>query len=83
MGLLNEAWETLLHLPSVRRSETAEYELLPEAEREVVVQIYTCMRPVWVYRGSCSTCTSPLQSAAALPDSPRTSRDAAVLRAGY
>ena len=73
MGSLNSARETPRHLPSVQRSETAAYELIPEAEREVVAKGHTCVRASRVYRGCCSTCTSPLESAAARPGSPRTS----------
>ena len=62
MGSLNSARETPRHLPSVQRSETAAYELIPEAEREVVAKGHTCVRASRVYRGCCSTCTSPLRS---------------------
>ena len=80
MGSLNSARETPRHLPSVQRSETAAYELIPEAEREVVAKGHTCVRASRVYRGCCSTCTSPLESAAARPGSPRTSASRARSR---
>ena len=73
MGLLDEARETLRHLLGVHRSETEEYELLPEAERAVVTQVHTFVRAVRVYRGCCSTCVNALRSAAIRPGSPRTS----------
>ena len=72
-GATRRGWDTLCHLPSVQRSETAQFELLPEAERAAVVQIHTCVRAAQVYRGCCSTCTSPLRSAAARPGSAGTS----------
>ena len=41
-GLLFEARETLRRLPGGHRSEAAEYELLPEAERAIIAQGHAC-----------------------------------------
>jgi len=41
-GLLGEARQTLRRLPGGHRSEAAEYELLPEAERAIVAQGHAC-----------------------------------------
>ena len=60
-GPLDEARETLRHLPGVHRSESSECVLLPKAERAVVAQDHTCVRAAWVYRRYCLTCTSPLR----------------------
>ena len=73
MGLIDEARQTLRHLLGVHRSETEEYELLPEAERAVVTQVHTFVSAVRVYRGCCPTCVNALRSAAIRPGSPRTS----------
>jgi acyl-CoA oxidase len=40
--LLEEARQTLRRLPDGHRSEAAEYELLPEAERAIVAQGHAC-----------------------------------------
>ena len=41
-GLLSEAQQTLRRLPGGHRSEAAEYELLPEAERAIVAHGHAC-----------------------------------------
>ena len=67
-GLLEEVRQTIRRLPGGHRSEAAEYELLPEAERAIVAQGHAARGCRRCYL----TCTSARRSAVTRLGSPRT-----------
>ena len=67
-SLLEEVRQTIRRLPGGHRSEAAEYELLPEAERAIVAQSHAAQGCRRCYL----TCTSARRSAVTRLGSPRT-----------
>ena len=72
MGSPNSARGTLRHLPSVHRSETADYELLPEAKRGFSPKITHVYAPRGCIAGAAHLYES-VAIRATRPSSPRTS----------